>query len=121
MIGGQESAEALVNSLKSHKDRIRSPVIKALVNIGSDAVNPCIEALSYSDWWLNKAAAEALGRIGDKNAIPYLINVLNDADEQNIRRVGGTIQNALKALKGKEKDENGEDMLDGLDFLDELK
>jgi len=51
-----------------------------LVGIGEPAVERLISCLQNKNYKVRKSDAEALGKIGDKRAVPYLINVLPDWD-----------------------------------------
>ena len=52
----------------------------SLVAIGSDAVTPLIARLEASSPAIRAAAAEILGRSGDRRALPGLVRALDDAD-----------------------------------------
>lgn len=57
-----------------------------------------IESLKSEYSFERKEAAEALGKIGDEAAVPYLIEALKDKDSE-VRKAA---RDALKKLKGKE-------------------
>jgi len=75
--------DAVLPSLFEAEPSIRASVAKLLGDIGDAAVAPdLIEVLEYDDddrarW----EAAWSLGRIGDEQAIPALIDALNDTSE----------------------------------------
>jgi HEAT repeat protein len=52
------------------------------VEVGAPAVEPLCAALNDSDWNVHQAAAEALGKIGDRRAIPALRIALDAADSK---------------------------------------
>ncbi len=49
-----------------------------LVNMGSVAVEPLVQALSNKNHWVRWEAAKALGQIGDKAAVKALVDALED-------------------------------------------
>ena len=100
-IGGSEAAKALVDVLEGYQGRLRDPRIEALVEIGADAVAPCIEALGHREAGLRWAAAEVLGRIGDKRAVPHLIAALDD-DKEDGARVRLRARDAHRRITGKD-------------------
>jgi HEAT repeat protein len=53
---------------------------QALTLIGSPAVEPLIAALDDKDVLVRWTAAEALGKVGDKRAVPSLVAALEDRD-----------------------------------------
>jgi bilin biosynthesis protein len=55
------------------------------VRIGAPAVPALIQALGDSDRDVRRAAAEALGKLGDPQAVSPLIQALGDRSE-NVRR-----------------------------------
>lgn len=75
--------ETLVPSLFEHEPVIRSSVAKYLGDVGDPSVTPdLIEVLIYDDderarW----EAAWSLGRLGDEQAIPSLIEALQDSSD----------------------------------------
>jgi HEAT repeat protein len=68
----------------------------AVVGIGIPAVRPLVAILESKDREMRRAAAEALGRLGDKRAVEPLIAVLNDPGEKE--DVRETVIEALKNM-----------------------
>ncbi len=60
------------------KQDLHGFVVKALPQLGKKAVNPLVQALSIDDPVVRGAVAEALGRIGYPQALPYLARVVAD-------------------------------------------
>ena len=58
--------------------------VKALVQIGGEAVGPLIVTLKNEDWRVRQATAKALGKLGDARAVEPLIAALRDNDH-NVR------------------------------------
>jgi HEAT repeat protein len=59
-------------------ERFRKQLVKALGKVGVPAVPPLIQALGDGDWHVREAACRALGAIGDRQAVPPLIQALRD-------------------------------------------
>jgi HEAT repeat protein len=66
--------------LAQRKDRVREAAMEALVAIGAPAVPGLLRALGDAETDVRKAAAEALGKIGDATAVPGLLHALRDAE-----------------------------------------
>jgi len=66
--------------------RVRPAAAKALVSIGVPAVQPLIAALGDGDEDVRRAAAGALGQIGDPRAVEPLIAALRDKNSDVRRR-----------------------------------
>jgi HEAT repeat protein len=77
-IGDALAVDPLITKLKDRDEDqdVRTAAAKALGKIGNSAVNPLIAVLTNSDNFANRAAAIALGEIGDARAIDPLIAVL---------------------------------------------
>lgn len=74
--------EIALSSLRKHDWSINWKTAEELAKIGSPAVPRLIEALSDKDGYVREAAANALGKIGDKSAIEPLIRAMQYRDEQ---------------------------------------
>lgn len=72
----------LIGQLGSDNYHMQSEAIDNLVNIGSPAVKPLIDALNSSDKRIRQGAAAALGEIKDERSIGALTYVLGDSDEK---------------------------------------
>ncbi len=70
----------LIKALTDRDPGIRDAARKALITIGSLAVEPLIVALGYESVRVRRNAASALGEIGDRRAVDALILALKDAD-----------------------------------------
>jgi HEAT repeat protein len=57
---------------------LRHEIIEALVRHGSSTMDLLMAQLTAEDLEVRRSAAVALGRIGDSNATPALVNVLSD-------------------------------------------
>lgn len=75
---GRDALEPLVSLLG---DEVLQPVIAdGIVAIGADAVAPLIDQLASPVAAVRIAAADLLGRIGDRRATAPLVNALDDAE-----------------------------------------
>jgi HEAT repeat protein len=85
VVGWLEGAavERALTRLLGHRDA-RGEVLEALVRHGSGVTELLIEQLESEDLEIRKAAAVALGRIGDARAAPALIEVLEEDAEMFI-------------------------------------
>ena len=61
---------------------LHGPVTAGVTTIGSDAVEPLVEKLESPSPSARIAAAELLGRLGDRRATPALLRTLEDADAE---------------------------------------
>ena len=81
-----------------------SEAVKALEAMGRPAVDALIDGLDNRDEAVKCASAEALGRIGDRMAVPSLIDKLDDDDRFRVVEGLSTVhevyvcENAARAL-----------------------
>ena len=125
----EKAIKALIDTVKSGDDDMRSAAGEALIKIGRPAVNSLLAAVKYNDrntrlvsmiviahigdttatpelvnalgdedWIVRMTAAQALGSIRDKRAIPYLITaILRERESPNVAHEAGK---ALETLTG---------------------
>ena len=103
-----KAVKPLAEALKSEL-MIRFEAARALIQIGSEAVESLVNLLSHEDDDVRTKAAEALGMIGDERAVESLSKCLND-DDAGVReaaakalvRIGGSgIEEILSHLSSK--------------------
>jgi len=94
LIGDPQAVPALVKALKD--EDVKYTAAESLVKIGSPAVPSLLEAFKSNDKDVTMKAAEALGLIGDPQAVPALVQTLNDKNEE--RRVRWKAAEALGAI-----------------------
>lgn len=96
----QQSSEQLVAALAGTDSAERIKVREALVQMGSAAVAPLVNALGDSQQHVRWEAAKALAAIADPSSAEKLVGTLNDKDT-DVRWVAGEALIALgkKALK----------------------
>ena len=71
---------------------MRNAADGALGQIGPPAVEPLIAALGDADEGVRKAAAEALGQIGDARAVEPLIGALKGRDDRVRKAAAGALE-----------------------------
>jgi serine/threonine-protein kinase len=76
-IGGPRVVTAVLELIKDEDEEIRRAAIEIL-NVTKDerAVKKLIEATGDDDWWVRERAADALAAIGNSDAIPALLKML---------------------------------------------
>ncbi|MBI5684128.1 MAG: HEAT repeat domain-containing protein [Verrucomicrobia bacterium] len=94
-----EAAALLVKCLNDPHIGVRTGAAGALVRIGPPAVRPLVQCLSSSNKDLRRAAARALGDIGDMSAVEALTPLLADPDA-SVKRVA---EASLASLNAKAK------------------
>ncbi|MDD5772100.1 MAG: HEAT repeat domain-containing protein [bacterium] len=72
--------DPLISALKDKNADVQNLAIKALADIGKPAVKNLIAALSNEDLGIKRGCIEALGKIGDNNALEPLMLTLKDED-----------------------------------------
>lgn len=88
--------EALVDPARA---RLQPFIVRALPKLGRPAVNPLVQALSIDNDVIQRFAAQALGRIGYPQALPYLKRLATDERENPAVRqtaeeaIGAIVQN----------------------------
>ena len=95
--------EPLIKILIKAVGEYRSPKVskkvrKALVEIGKPAVEPLLKALNDKDSIIRQGAAAVLGRIGDKQAVEALAQVMRTDGNDAVRKVA---KEALEKIKSK--------------------
>lgn len=65
---------------ENQEDQVYVQIAWAFSDIGEKAVEPLLDVLTDSRRWVKRAAAAALGRIGDRRAVESLIGSLQDED-----------------------------------------
>jgi len=75
---GAASTDVLVTLIG--EPSVRTEVATGILAIGRAAVPPLVGSLDHGDRTARLAAADLLGRIGDRRAVPALCNLLSEAD-----------------------------------------
>ncbi len=84
----EEAVQPLLELLQSAEDQhygknLKINIIRTLGNIGgSSSVKPLVNVLKNEDKEIQRAAIEALGKIQDPGAIPFLTTLIQDKDLQ---------------------------------------
>ncbi|MEO0247749.1 MAG: HEAT repeat domain-containing protein [candidate division WOR-3 bacterium] len=80
-----QAVDPLIATFKHYLDSyVRNTAIKALIEIGTPAVEPPIAALRDSDKNVRERAAYALGEIGDVRAVKPLVDALKEFRDTRI-------------------------------------
>ena len=80
--------------------RLQPFIVQALPQLGRPAVNPLVQALGFDNDVIRRFAAQALGRLGYPQALPYLKQLLDDAKEN--RAVKDTAVQAIRMIVAKD-------------------
>ena len=68
----------MLDALKDEDENVRATAIEHIGKVGESSVlDALIEIIGSDDIWTAYPAADALGRIGDKKAVPALIKALD--------------------------------------------
>lgn len=93
-LGTQDAAAALVRFIESHPNQVEDEMLEALGDAPSQrAVPMLIQFLDHPQTLLRRAAAKALGRIGDPSAVDALCVAASRTGDGDLRRA------ALQALR----------------------
>jgi len=98
-MAGRQLTRHLVSYLQDPSDIVRRYAVDALLRLKDAAALGALvrAAQGDADWWVRERAIEATGAIGDRRAIPYVVDLLKRAPE--LQRV---CVEALQALKADE-------------------
>jgi HEAT repeat protein len=98
---GTEAAGALVQALDSEytwdEPAYRAELLAILLQFGTSAVGPLIDALTHRDWRMRDTAAELLGLLGAPQAVEPLSALL---EQEHNRAVQQTVKDALRRIGG---------------------
>ena len=98
-MAGKQLTRHLVSYLQDPSDIVRRYAVDALLRLKDPgSVGALVRAAqSDPDWWVRERAIEAVGAIGDRRSIPYIVDLLNR--EPELQRV---CVEALQAMKADE-------------------
>lgn len=105
-IGGPKVVKAVLALLKDKDEFIRRSAIE-IINATEDesTYDSLVDALDDSDWWVRERAVDGLANLGNRQAVPILIKLLqrNDKneDKKNIESMGIILLQALGKLEAK--------------------
>jgi pterin-4a-carbinolamine dehydratase len=80
-IGNKKAVYPLATKLNQDDDGLSYAARDALINIGKPSVNELLNRIENKNAVTRRRATVALGEIGDKDSIPYLIPLLQDDDD----------------------------------------
>ncbi len=98
-----EHISLYLRTLKDKNPALRSCAARELGRTGSQTVlDPLLRALEDEDCWVRQHVVEALGRIKDPRAIPYLESLLTDkaSSPWSNRTIAEVAKEAIKMIRG---------------------
>jgi HEAT repeat protein len=100
IIGDKSATQALLNVLRNDSVwTVQLEAADALGYIGdTTAIDGLLTASEEAEWPVRASALLALGRIGDPKVAAYLLQLLRDDDNFNIRQAAACALGALKML-----------------------
>ena len=105
-IGGPRVVKAVLILLKDKDEFVRRAAIE-IINATEDesTYDALIDALEDSDWWVRERAVDGLANLGNRQAVPILIKMLqrneDNQDDKNIESMGVILLQALGKLEAK--------------------
>jgi twitching motility protein PilT len=98
-MAGRQLTRHLVGYLQDASDIVRRYAVDALLRLKDPAALGALvrAAQSDADWWVRERAVEAVGAMGDKRVVPYLVDLLARAPE--LQRACVEALQALKAVE----------------------
>lgn len=97
-IGDLRAVEPLLRSLNDWDPVVRATVVHGLAKLWKPAVEPLTGLLKDWNHQVRSAAAQVLGQIGDRSAVPLLVHALGDKEAE----VRGSAAEALSKIGGEE-------------------
>ncbi|MFK7793729.1 MAG: HEAT repeat domain-containing protein [Gammaproteobacteria bacterium] len=105
-IGGPKVVKAVLILLKDKDEFVRRSAIE-IINATEDesTYDALVDSLNDSDWWVRERAVDGLANLGNRQAVPMLIKLLqkNETNEndKNIESMGIILLQALGKLEAK--------------------
>ena len=105
-IGGAKVVKAVMVLLKDKDEFVRRSAIE-IINATEDenTYDALVDALGDSDWWVRERAVDGLANLGNKQAVPMLIKLLQkneeNKDDKNIESMAIILLQALGKLEAK--------------------
>jgi len=97
MESGEYAIPEILQVLTNAREKSLHPfVVRALPKLGKAALNPLVESLNIEDNVLQRIVAEALGRIGYPQALPYLKRLAADPQANTVVR--GEAEQAVQRI-----------------------
>ena len=102
-IGTSEVVDHLIEQFEKHPDFIDEEGIRALSKLKSNRATPIfVQLLDHPRFSLRYAAVKALGRLGDKNAIPALVQTADKYSDTDLKTAIIQALRELRALDAKD-------------------
>lgn len=96
-IGDERAIAPLIKHLEFENTPMRKKIALSLNKFGKNAIKPLTEALKHQDFEVRESAAEALGEIGDPDALDSLENALKDENPY----VRNRVETAIRRIKAR--------------------
>jgi hypothetical protein len=110
-IGDEKAISALIEALRDEDRYAREGAAEGLAEMKEKAFGPLIRALNDMDWHVRMGAIIALRIIGDRNAVPKIIDALGDENRfvrreavKSLGRIGD--ERVIEPLTGALQDED---------------
>jgi len=105
-IGGSKVVKAVLVLLKDKDEFVRRSAIEIINSTEDESTyDALVDALTDSDWWVRERAVDGLANLGNKQAVPMLIKLLqkNEAneDDKNNESMAIILLQALGKLEAK--------------------
>ncbi len=105
-IGGPKVVQAVMILIKDKDEFIRRSAIEIINATEDDSTyDALVDALEDSDWWVRERAVDGLANLGNRQAVPMLIKLLQrnneNTDDKNIESMAIILLQALAKLEAK--------------------
>ncbi len=105
-IGGPKVVKAVLILLKDKDEFVRRSAIEIINSTEDESTyDSLVDALGDSDWWVRERAVDGLANLGNRQAVPMLIKLLqkneNNKDDKNIESMAIILLQALGKLEAK--------------------
>lgn len=98
-IGDERAIAPLIEHLEYENTVMRKKISLSLNKFGKNAVPPLIDALEHEDFEVRESAAEALGEIGEPDALEPLERASNDENVYVRNRAEAAIRRIIKMAR----------------------
>lgn len=91
--GDEKAIPPLMTALRDREEAVAGAAAEALLKIGGEIMHPVIDLFKEEDWKLRVLAADILGKLGDRKAVPYLKGRLIDPRREVSRAAARAMRN----------------------------
>jgi HEAT repeat protein len=105
-IGGPRVVKAVLVLLKDKDEFVRRSAIEIINSTEDESTyEALVDALNDSDWWVRERAVDGLANLGNRQAVPMLIKLLqkneNNESDKNVESMAIILLQALGKLEAK--------------------